>query len=130
MPDFYQGSGETDAFDKPKTKTVNIAKMENAELEIKGRHDVCIVPRAVPVVAAMMAITLCDFALQAGINTGGNQMSLEEMRNKIDTVDEKIVKLIAQRIKQSQAIGDEKKRAGNRLKILTVRKRCLRISKP
>jgi len=50
-----------------KQKTVNIAKMENAELEIKGRHDVCIVPRAVPVVAAMMAITLCDFALQSGI---------------------------------------------------------------
>ncbi len=37
-------------------------------------------------------------------------MSLEEMRNKIDTVDEKIVKLIAQRIKQSQAIGDEKQK--------------------
>ncbi len=50
-----------------KQKTVNIAKMENAELEIKGRHDVCIVPRAVPVVSAMTAITLCDFALQAGI---------------------------------------------------------------
>jgi chorismate mutase len=38
-------------------------------------------------------------------------MSLEEMRNKIDTVDEKIVKLIAQRIKQSQAIGDEKQKS-------------------
>jgi chorismate synthase len=50
-----------------KQETVNIDKMENAELEIKGRHDVCIVPRAVPVVAAMMAITLCDLALQAGI---------------------------------------------------------------
>jgi len=50
-----------------KQNTVNIAKMENAELAIKGRHDVCIVPRAVPVVAAMMAVTLCDFALQAGI---------------------------------------------------------------
>ena len=50
-----------------KQKTVNIAKMENADLEIKGRHDVCIVPRAVPVVAAVTAITLCDFALQTGI---------------------------------------------------------------
>jgi chorismate synthase len=50
-----------------KQETVNIDKMENAGLEIKGRHDVCIVPRAVPVVAAMMAITLCDFALRAGI---------------------------------------------------------------
>jgi chorismate synthase len=48
-----------------KQKTVNINKMENAELEIKGRHDVCIVPRAVPVVSAMMAITLCDYALRA-----------------------------------------------------------------
>jgi chorismate synthase len=48
-----------------KQQTVNIAKMENAELVIKGRHDVCIVPRAVPVVSAMIAITLCDYALQA-----------------------------------------------------------------
>jgi chorismate synthase len=50
-----------------KQKTVDIRTMKNAELEINGRHDVCIVPRAVPVVAAMMAVTLCDFALQAGI---------------------------------------------------------------
>ncbi len=48
-----------------KQRTVNINKIESAELEIKGRHDVCIVPRAVPVVSAMMAITLCDYALRA-----------------------------------------------------------------
>jgi chorismate synthase len=45
--------------------TVNLQTMESAPLDIKGRHDVCIVPRAVPVVAAMMAIVLCDFALRA-----------------------------------------------------------------
>jgi chorismate synthase len=39
--------------------------MESAELELQGRHDVCIVPRAVPVVSAMIAITLCDYALRA-----------------------------------------------------------------
>jgi chorismate synthase len=50
-----------------KQKTVDIRTMKNAEMEIKGRHDVCIVPRAVPVVAALMAITICDFALQSGI---------------------------------------------------------------
>jgi chorismate synthase len=50
-----------------KQETVDIRTMKNTELEIKGRHDVCIVPRAVPVVSAMMAVTLCDFALQAGI---------------------------------------------------------------
>jgi chorismate synthase len=33
------------------------------EIEIKGRHDVCIVPRAVPVVEAMTALVLTDFIL-------------------------------------------------------------------
>jgi chorismate synthase len=36
-------------------------------LTVKGRHDTCIVPRAVPVVEAMMAVTLGDFALRAGL---------------------------------------------------------------
>ncbi len=49
-----------------KQETVNIETMENASLEVKGRHDTCIVPRAVPVVESMMAVTLCDFAMRAG----------------------------------------------------------------
>lgn len=48
-------------------KTVNLQTMEKASLVVKGRHDTCIVPRAVPVVAAMMAVTICDFALRAGL---------------------------------------------------------------
>lgn len=48
-------------------ETVDIRKMESASLKIGGRHDVCIVPRAVPVVEAMMAVTLCDFAMRAGL---------------------------------------------------------------
>ena len=48
-------------------KTVNIKNMESASLVVKGRHDVCIVPRAVVVVESMMAITLCDFAMRAGL---------------------------------------------------------------
>ncbi len=48
-------------------ETVDIIKKQNAHLEIKGRHDACIVPRAVPVVEAMMAVTLADFALGAGL---------------------------------------------------------------
>ena len=47
--------------------TVNLESMENAVLEVRGRHDSCIVPRAVPVVEAMMAITVCDFAIRAGL---------------------------------------------------------------
>ncbi|MBA7706706.1 Chorismate synthase [subsurface metagenome] len=48
-------------------ETVNIKTMESASLTIKGRHDACIVPRAVVVVEAMIAVTLCDFALRAGL---------------------------------------------------------------
>lgn len=51
-------------------KTVDMKAMKNIELSLKGRHDICIVPRAVVVVEAMMALTLCDFALRAGIIPG------------------------------------------------------------
>jgi chorismate synthase len=47
--------------------TVNVRDMEPATVTVKGRHDVCIVPRAVAVVEAMMAVTLCDLALRAGL---------------------------------------------------------------
>jgi len=47
--------------------TVDIEKMKKATLKVGGRHDVCIVPRAVPVVEAMMSVMLCDFAMRAGL---------------------------------------------------------------
>jgi chorismate synthase len=50
-----------------KQQTVNMSEMKNAKIELKGRHDVCIVPRALVVVESIMAITLCDFALRAGL---------------------------------------------------------------
>lgn len=41
-------------------RTVNLEKMTDDSIEIKGRHDPCIVPRAVAVVEAMTAITVMD----------------------------------------------------------------------
>lgn len=41
-------------------KTVNMEKSINTEITIKGRHDACIVPRAVPVVESIIALTLVD----------------------------------------------------------------------
>lgn len=40
-------------------KTVNV-KGENTELAARGRHDPCVVPRAVPIVEAMTALVLLD----------------------------------------------------------------------
>lgn len=41
--------------------TVDFKKKENAVIEIKGRHDPCIVPRAVPCVEAAVNIALMSF---------------------------------------------------------------------
>ena len=48
-------------------QTVDIKEMKDVSLEVAGRHDACIVPRAVVVVESMMAITLCDLSLRAGL---------------------------------------------------------------
>ena len=46
--------------------TVNLETMKEQPLLIKGRFDVCVVPRAIPIVEAMMAIVLADHSLRAG----------------------------------------------------------------
>jgi len=48
------------------------AQHRPAVLEARGRHDPCVVPRAVPIVEAMAALTLADAALrQAGRSVAG-----------------------------------------------------------
>ena len=38
------------------------------EIEGQGRHDACVIPRAVPIVEGMMAITLVDHYLRSLTN--------------------------------------------------------------
>ena len=52
----------TPSIAKPQ-QSVSLSEMENCTLEVKGRHDPCIVPRAVPVVEAAAAIALMDILL-------------------------------------------------------------------
>jgi chorismate synthase len=47
-------------------KTVNLTKMKNATLSVKGRHDPCVVPKAVPAIEAAVAITLADHMIRSG----------------------------------------------------------------
>jgi chorismate synthase len=44
-------------------KTVTVGG-EETELKARGRHDPCVLPRAVPMVEAMAALVLCDHALR------------------------------------------------------------------
>ena len=49
----------TPSIGKPQ-RTVNLETMSDDTIEITGRHDSCIVPRAVPVVEAAVAVALLD----------------------------------------------------------------------
>ncbi len=49
-----------------KQSTVDIKTKKITTLQIKGRHDPCVVPRAPPVVDSLVALTLADHALLAG----------------------------------------------------------------
>ena len=48
--------------------SVSLGKGENALLEVRGRHDPCIVPRAVPVMEAAVACTIFDILCESGAN--------------------------------------------------------------
>ena len=67
------------AFKPPATialeqKTVTISKDET-DLAARGRHDPCVLPRAVPIVEAMAALVLCDHALRQNAVRCGIQKS-------------------------------------------------------
>jgi chorismate synthase len=47
-------------------RSVNLMDMSITSIEVSGRHDPCIVPRAVVVAESVMAVVLCDLALRAG----------------------------------------------------------------
>lgn len=46
--------------------TVDLTSGENSKLTIHGRHDPCIVPRALPVVEAAMAVAILDMMTEVG----------------------------------------------------------------
>lgn len=46
--------------------TINIDTKRPTTLRVEGRHDPCVVPRAPPVVDALVSLTIADHALQGG----------------------------------------------------------------
>ncbi|KAL7438911.1 hypothetical protein ACHAXH_006745 [Discostella pseudostelligera] len=75
--------------------TSTIAQVQNTvtrdgqevELRGKGRHDPCVLPRAVPMVEAMVALTLCDALMcqHAQCELFPNEASLSERPNPMGT---------------------------------------------
>jgi chorismate synthase len=48
-------------------QTVDLRSMKNTTIDVKGRHDPCIVPRAVPVVESAVSIVLVDHLLRLNL---------------------------------------------------------------
>jgi chorismate synthase len=47
-------------------QTVNLSSMEDASINVRGRHDPCVVPKAVPAVEAAVAVMLADHLIRSG----------------------------------------------------------------
>ncbi len=62
MPIYFRVAFKPVATLMQKQETIN-AEGEKVEMQGKGRHDPCVVPRAVPIVEAMAALVLADFIL-------------------------------------------------------------------
>ena len=60
---------------------------QEVELRGKGRHDPCVLPRAVPMVEAMVALTLVDHVMmqQAQCEVFPNEAAVEDLPNPMGT---------------------------------------------
>ena len=65
MPLFFRAAIKPTPSISQVQQSVSLSRGENQDLIVKGRHDPCIVPRAVPVVEAAAAIAVFDLLLDA-----------------------------------------------------------------
>ena len=107
-------------------QTVNMKDLTETTLSLKGRHDPCIVPRALPCVEAALAIAVYNLFAESKtlrmpviIRQEENKTALTEGENalsasriKIDALDEEIAGLFAKRMELAAAIAEEKSRQG------------------
>lgn len=47
-------------------KSVDLSKMKNSSIKVGGRHDPCVVPKAVPAIESVAAVTLVDHMIRGG----------------------------------------------------------------
>ena len=87
--------------------SVDLSGMEPAKITVGGRHDPCIVPRAVPCIEAAAAIAVFDMLLEERV-----QADLNADRQQIDSIDAAIVNLLEERFETVDSIAACKEKAG------------------
>ena len=89
-------------------KTVDIQNNEKV-IKIKGRHDICIVPRILQVAVSMIKLTLAD-AISYQKLLSSQERKLNDYREAFDKIDEDILIAIGRRNLLARDIGLLKKR--------------------
>lgn len=82
--------------------SVDLDTLEPAKLTVHGRHDPCVVVRAVPVVEAAAAIAAVDLLL------GEASEDLKDIRRQIDCIDAQIIELYKARVELCRGVAEYK----------------------
>lgn len=111
-------------------KTIVYDSTEEAVIEVQGRHDPCIVPRAVPCVEAAAAVVIADLVLTErpassaaskktkGLTTASPTSAssfslvsedLSHLRSSIDEIDLQLLNLIERRLQIAESVAAHKK---------------------
>ncbi len=77
-------------------KTIDL-EAEERMINVKGRHDVCLVPRIVPVIIAMTKLALADSASYQTL-LSDTDLNLNSFRESLDKIDEDLLILIKKRL--------------------------------
>ncbi|MDD3049930.1 MAG: chorismate synthase [Candidatus Cloacimonetes bacterium] len=86
--------------------TTNISG-ESLKISVTGRHDICIIPRVIPVVEAMVKLVLTDaISYQKMISEQSHYLA--DFRDSIDKIDEEIIMSIYRRQQISEFVGKYK----------------------
>lgn len=93
-------------------QSVNLATGEAATLDVEGRHDPCIVPRAVPCVEAAAALAVADALLDPPALRKGEEANLTTYRRQLDQLDAQLIHLFEERMETVSAIGTYKRTHG------------------
>ena len=111
-------------------KTIVYDSTEEAVIEVYGRHDPCIVPRAVPCVEAAAAVVIADLVLtEKAVSSAASKKSkglttasptsassfglvsgdLSHLRSSIDEIDLQLLALIERRLEIAESVAAYKK---------------------
>ena len=92
-------------------ESVDLNGMTETTLQVKGRHDPCIVPRAVPCIEAAAAIAICDLLMEEGV-IHNDDMDLSACRHQIDRIDRQLAGLLEERLDVVRDVIRYKERNG------------------